>query len=84
MGRLQHDMKVVGHDGECVNAPGTPDGGSTEVVHEPIAVDVIAHDILTAVAAGHNVVDGIRVLEPQTSWHPVHTNRLSGGLQEKT
>jgi hypothetical protein len=40
-----------------------PDGGSTEVFLEPIAVDVIAYDVLTAVAAGHEVVDSVRILE---------------------
>jgi hypothetical protein len=30
---------------------------------QPIAVGVVAHDILTAIAAGHDVVDGIRILE---------------------
>jgi hypothetical protein len=43
--------------------PGTADGGSPEVFSEPIAVDVIAYDILPTVAAGHEVVDGVRVLE---------------------
>ena len=42
---------------------GTPNGGSTEVFLEPIAVDVIAYDVLTAVAAGHEVVDSVRILE---------------------
>ncbi|MFI5460461.1 MAG: hypothetical protein ACHRXM_34020 [Isosphaerales bacterium] len=29
----------------------------------PITVDVITHDVLAAVAAGHEVVDSARVLE---------------------
>jgi len=56
-------VKVIGHDGERVNTPGTPNGGSTEVLLEPIAVDVIAYDALTAVAAGHEVLDSVGILE---------------------
>jgi hypothetical protein len=56
-------VNVIGHDGECVNAPGAPKGGSTEVFSEPIAVDVIAYDVLPAIAAGHEVVDSARILE---------------------
>ena len=63
LGRLENDVQVIGHDGERVNTPGTPNGGSTEVFLEPIAVDVIAYDVLTAVAAGHEVVDCVRILE---------------------
>ena len=37
--------------------------GSPELFLRPIAVDVIADDILTAVAAGHEVVDGVRERE---------------------
>jgi hypothetical protein len=54
---------VIGHDGECVNMPGTANRGSPKVFLEPIAIDVIADDILTAVAGGHEVVDGVRVLK---------------------
>jgi len=56
LGRLENDVQVIGHDGKRVNTPGTPNGGSTEVFLEPIAVDVIAYDVLTAVAARHGVV----------------------------
>jgi hypothetical protein len=39
--------------------PGTANRGSPKVFLEPITVDVIADDILTAVATGHEVVDGV-------------------------
>jgi len=61
--RLENDVQVIGHDRKRVNTPRTPNGGSTEVFLEPIAVDVITYDVLTAVAARHEVVDGVRVLE---------------------
>ena len=54
---------MVGHDGERVNRPGTASRGSPKVHLEAIAVDIIADDILTAVAAGHEVIDRIGVLD---------------------
>jgi hypothetical protein len=77
-------MKVVGHDGERANTPDAPRGGSTQVDHQPIAVDVIAHDVLTAVAAGHNVVDRIWVLEPQASWHALQIDVRAAASQDET
>jgi hypothetical protein len=43
--------------------PGIANRGSPKVLLEPIAVDVIADDMLTAVATGHEMVDGVGVLE---------------------
>ncbi len=53
LGGLENDVQVIGHDGERVNTPGTPNDGSTEVFSEPVAVDVIAYDVLTPIAASH-------------------------------
>jgi hypothetical protein len=63
LGSLEDDVQVVGHDGESEYTPGTANCGFTEVFLKPITVDVIAHDVLAAVAAGHEVVDSARVLE---------------------
>jgi hypothetical protein len=41
---------------------------------QTIAVDIIAHDDLTAIAACHDVIFRIVVLEPDSSWHASHTN----------
>ena len=62
-------MQVIGRDGEGVNSPEAANRGSPEVFQESIAVDVIAYDILTAVAAAHNAVDCVSLLEAQSSWH---------------
>lgn len=51
------------HDGKRVNMPGRVNRGSPKVFLEPITVDVTEYDILTAVATGREVVDGIGVLE---------------------
>jgi hypothetical protein len=63
MRRLQDDVQVVGHDGESVDAPTTAKRGFAEVFLKPIAVDIITYNVLSAIAAGHEVVDCARVLE---------------------
>jgi len=50
---------------------------------EPVAVDIIADDVLTAVAAGHEVVDRVSILEAQSSWHALCTNIRADGRQQK-
>jgi hypothetical protein len=77
-------MEMVGHDGESVDAPATAKRRSTEVFYEPIMVDIIAYDDLTAVAACHDVIDRIGVLEPESSCHATHNNRFGVGSQVKT
>src|SRR4051812_22689051 len=52
---LEDDVQVVRHDGEGVYAPGTANCGFTEVFLEPITVDVVAYDDLTAIAASHEM-----------------------------
>jgi hypothetical protein len=56
-------VQVIGHDHESKYAPGTAKCSFTEVFLKPITVDVIAHDVLTAVAARHEMVDSARILE---------------------
>ena len=59
----EHDVQMVGHDEERVNAPRTATHGTTELFQQPITIDVIAHDVLPAIASGHEMVDGARILE---------------------
>jgi hypothetical protein len=56
-------MQAIRHESEGVNTPGTANRGSPEVFQESIAVDIIAYDILTAVAAGHHVANCVSLLE---------------------
>jgi hypothetical protein len=56
----------------------------TAVVREPTPVDVVAHDVLPAVATGHHVVHGIRVVEPQASWHAPDSNIPTARLHGRT
>ncbi len=60
---LEDDVQVVGHDREGVYAPATANRRLAEVFDKPITIDVIANDHLTAVAAGHKMVDRAGVLE---------------------
>ncbi len=84
LGSLEDDMQMVAHDGEGIDAPATTKCRSTEVFQEPVAVEIIAYDHLPAVAAGHDVIDGIGVLETKSSGHAIHTIKFGGGSQIKT
>jgi hypothetical protein len=56
-------MKVIGHDHINVDPPRAAAHGPTEAVLQPLAVVVVANDVLAAVAAGHHVLDGGLVLQ---------------------
>jgi hypothetical protein len=77
-------VQVIGHDGKSVDAPTTAKRGFAEVFLKPIAVDIIAYNVLPAIAAGHEAVDCARVLEAEASWHARYGNMLAIGWQEKT
>jgi hypothetical protein len=72
-------VAVVGHDDESVNAPRAADRGSTKVFLEPVAVGVVAYDVLTTVAACHEVVDSVGILNAQSSCHASITTNLKIG-----
>jgi hypothetical protein len=57
-------------DDKRVHEPGTTNRRTTEVFLEPITIGVISYDALAAVATGHEVVDGVRILKAQSSRHP--------------
>jgi hypothetical protein len=50
---LEDDVQVVGHNGESVDAPTMANRGFTHMFLEPVAVDVVAYNVLTAIAASH-------------------------------
>jgi hypothetical protein len=56
---------MAGHDDERLNAPRTATRGTTEVFQQPITIDIIAHDVLAAVASGHEMADGARIPDLQ-------------------
>jgi hypothetical protein len=49
---LEDDVQVVGHDGKSVDTPTTAKRGFAEVFLKPIAVNIIAYNVLPAIAAG--------------------------------
>ena len=60
---LEDDVQVIGHDHKRVDVPGAANYRLAELFQEPIAVDVVAHDGLPPVAAGHDMIDGVGVLK---------------------
>ena len=78
--RLEDHMEVVGEDHEGVDLPATTHRGAAQLLLEPVAVGVIADDVLAAVAAGHHVIDRARVLDAESSWHAaIGPSSRSGG-----
>jgi hypothetical protein len=50
----------------------------------PFPVDVTGYDVLTAGAAGHQVVDRGRVLKAYASWHQFDKTTLADGWHDET
>jgi hypothetical protein len=62
-------VKVIGHHHERVEDPPLALHGLSQTVDQPLAVRVVRDNVLPGIAAGHHVVDRIRVLESQTASH---------------
>ena len=56
-------MQVIGHDGERVNMPGAANRRLTKLFLKPIAINVVAHDVLTPITAGHDMMESRRGTE---------------------
>jgi hypothetical protein len=61
---LEDYMEVVAHDDKSAYAPAAKNRGSTQVFLEPVTIGVVAHDLLPAVTARHDLVDCIVILDP--------------------
>jgi hypothetical protein len=48
---------MIRPDNERVDAPGTADRRSAEIADEALTVVTVAHDVLSPVAAGHDMTD---------------------------
>lgn len=57
LGGFSNDVEVIGQEDVRVDSPTGAHGGAGQVVLEALAVFIVAHDVLAAVAAGHYVVD---------------------------
>ena len=69
LGGLEHDMKVVGQNGKGIDPPRATLDGPRQANQELVAVVIITHDVLSIVSAGHDVVEGTRVLTPSLAQH---------------
>ena len=81
-GEFQHDMKMIRHHGEGIHPQRTPDGCSSQVLDKAIAVCVVADNVLTPVAAGHQVIDRSWILNSQSPCHTRYCNRPFADLEE--
>jgi hypothetical protein len=62
--------------------PGTANRRLTKLLLKPIAINVVAHDVLTPIDAGHDTINRVGVLKAQSSRHALHCNMLASGSQE--
>lgn len=60
---------MIGHQDEIEHLPCGLGDDSFEVGEDAEAVLVIVEDVLASIATGHDVVDGVRVLDAKSSWH---------------
>jgi hypothetical protein len=58
---------MIRPDNEGVDAPGTADRRSAETADEALTVVTVAHDVLSAVAAGHDMTDRASILNGKSS-----------------
>jgi hypothetical protein len=62
-------MEMIGHQNEADDLPPGPGRLSGEQFQELLSIVVIVHDVLSDVAPRHDVIDGARELDTQSSWH---------------
>ena len=63
LGRLQHQVQMIGQDHEREDLPRRAVDAPRQLIHEPLAVVVVADDVLAAVSTGHDMVDRAGVLD---------------------
>jgi hypothetical protein len=56
-------VQVIGHDREGVDTPGAANRSLTKLFLKPIAINVVAHDVLTPITTGHDMINRIGVLK---------------------
>jgi len=67
---------------ESINPPGAALHGPRQSSQQPLPVLIIAHDVLPAVAAGHEVVDRVGILDTQSAWH-ANTGNIPADPKQK-
>ena len=67
--RLNHQVKVIGHQAEAMYLPAGLVTALTQRLQKPLPVLIILEDSLTAVATVHDVIDGTRIFHSQLARH---------------
>ena len=67
--RFEDQVKVIGQNDERVKHPAGPIDGTFQAYQEPAAITIVRDDILPTVTPGHDMVDGVGVLNSQSSRH---------------
>ena len=67
--RFEDQVKVIGQYHETVKHPSRPLDGTFQAYQEPAAIPIVHNDILPTVTPGHDMVDGVGVLDSQSSRH---------------
>ena len=69
LGRLDHQMKMVGHQAPGLEVPAGLLTGLAQGLQEEFAVLIVLEDRLAPVAPIHDMVDRTRILNSQLSGH---------------
>jgi len=67
--RFEDQVEVIGQEDEGVQRPSRPPNRALQASHQPPAVGIVLDDVLPAVTPCHDMIDGIGVLDPQSSCH---------------
>src|ERR1700682_954591 len=77
LGRLEHEMEMIRHQGVRMDDPAEPANGLGEDAEEHQVIFVAEVDVAAVVAAGGDVPDGAGLLESEWSGHPPRLPRRS-------
>jgi hypothetical protein len=67
--RLEDQVEVIGQEDKGIQLPSRPPNGAFQASHQPPAVGIVLDDVLPAVTPCHDMIDGIGILDPQSSCH---------------
>ena len=68
--RCPHDqVEVIGQHNEGIQHPTGPPDSALQARHQPLAIVIVRDDVLPAVTPGHDMVDGVVILNPESSCH---------------
>ena len=68
-GRFEHQVEMIGHQHEGVEDPPRTMNCLLQPAEQPLPVRVVANNVLPGVAAGHDVVNRISILDTKAARH---------------